>query len=65
MEDHPEARAFLSQFNELLVVQGRLLHRPADPPRQWLAQQPHRRTHAVVLGRQKRQLISNTASMGL
>jgi len=26
-----------------------LLHRPAGPPRERLAQQPHRRLHALVL----------------
>jgi IS5 family transposase len=33
-----------------------LLHRLAGPPRQRLAQQPHRRAHAVVLGRRRKRL---------
>jgi hypothetical protein len=33
-----------------------LLRRTADPPRQWLAQQPHRRTHARVLANRRKRL---------
>ncbi len=34
-----------------------LLRRPAHPSRRWLAQQPHRRAHALVLGHSGKQLI--------